>query len=291
MKRWWAGVMAVWAAGAAGAADWTGVEAALGRQGTVAGDVIRFAYPRTDLKVKVGEVKVETALALTAWIALQEMGGHAMLMGDLVLREEEVKPVVARAVANKLEVLAIHNHLVGEKPRVMYMHVGGTGEAVALARAVADVLKATSIPVKPAGHAKAGRPKVLPDWIPVETTLGRKGQAEGSVIRFSFPRSETILEDGMPVPPGMGTATAVNLELAGKKAAATGDFVLLAGEVNPVVQALTQHGIAVTAIHSHMLTETPRLFFLHFWGVDNPVKLAEGLRAALDQANLAPPAQ
>jgi hypothetical protein len=275
-------------AGMAGAADWSGVEGFLGRKGTIAGDVIRFAYPRTDLKVKVGDVKVETALALTAWLAFQDMGGHAMVMGDLVLKEDEVKAVVARVVANHLQVLAIHNHLVGEKPRVLYMHVGGSGDAAALARGMADVLKATKIPAGEPAAAKAGRVKILPDWIPVETILGRKGQAAGSVIKFSIPRSETIMDEGMPVPPGMGTATAINLEMTGKKAATTGDFVLLAGEVNPVVEALTKAGIMVTAIHSHMLTESPRLFFLHFWGVDNPAKLAEGLKAALDQVNLAP---
>jgi len=287
MRRGWIAGM-VLMAGVAGAADWTGVETALGRKGAVAGDVVRFAYPRTDLKVKVGEVKVETALALTAWLAFQDMGTHAMLMGDLVLKEDEVKPVVARAVADNLEVMAIHNHLVGEKPRVVYMHVGGSGDPAVLARAIADVLKATSIPVKEPAAPKPGRAKIQPDWIPVETILGRKGQLAGAVIKFSIPRSETILEDGMAVPPAMGTATAINLQMTGKRAATTGDFVLLAAEVNPVVQALTKAGIAVTALHSHMLTESPRLFFLHFWGVDNPAKLAEGLKAALDQANLAP---
>src|SRR6185503_7525326 len=156
MKRvgWMVAMMIV--AGTAGAADWTGVETVLGRKGMVTDTVIRFAYPRTDLKVKVGEIKVGAALALTAWLAFQDMGNHAMVMGDLVLREDEVKPVVASAVANHLNVLAIHNHLIGEKPRVVYMHVGGSGDPVTLAKAVAAVLKATSIPVREpvAGKAK-----------------------------------------------------------------------------------------------------------------------------------------
>lgn len=287
MKRWVMTAAAVLVAGAGSAADWTGVESILGRKGVITDAVIRFAFPRADLKVKLGEAKTGTALAQTAWIAFQDLGTRAAVRADLVLREDEVKPALARAVAGGLSVLALHNDLLGEKPRVVSLHLGGSGEPVALAKAVADVLRTTATPLKEPAGKKPARPKVQPDWIPVETVLGRKGELFGTTIRFAIPRSETILEDGAPVPPGMGTATAIDFAVAGKKAATSGEFVLLAGEVNPVVQALTRAGIAVTAIHGHTLHETPRLFYVHFWGSDNPIKLAEGLKAALDQANLA----
>ena len=125
------------------------------------------------------------------------------------------------------------------------------------------------------------------DWSKVEAILGQTGQKKGALLQLSFPRMETIRENGMTVPPFLGMATGLNLQLVGGKAATTGDFVLLAQEVNPVVRALTEHGIAVTAVHSHMLFESPRLFFLHFWGYDDPEKLANGLKAALEKINLA----
>lgn len=263
--------------------SWDAVEKVFGRKGALQGDVFKVSFPRSDLKVKVGEVSVEPALALTSWAAFKPMGNQAMMMGDLVLLESEVEPVISKLAAEGLQVTAVHNHLLGESPRVVYLHYGGTGPAAKLAEGLKAVLAETATP--PAATASSEVSSV--DWSKVETVLGKKGQSKGSVIQFGFPRKETITENGMEIPPFMGMATGINFQRVGEKAAATGDFVLIASEVNPVLQALTENGIAVTAIHSHMLSENPRLFFMHFWGYDEPEKLARGLKAALDRISLA----
>ncbi len=264
------------------AADWQPVEKVLGRKGTVQGYVFKVAFPRSDLRVHVGEVAIEPALALTSWIAFKNSGDQSMMMGDLVLLDAEISPVLEKLVANGLEVTAIHNHIVGESPSVKYLHFGGHGDATRLAQAMIAVLSVTKTPL--ASPQSPPTPTTY-DWSKVESILGRSGVHKGNVLQFGIPRAETITENGMEIPPFMGMAIALNLQLVGEKAATTGDFVLLGSEVNPVVHALTENGIAVTAIHSHMLFESPRLFFLHFWGVDQPEKLAHGLKAALDKTN------
>jgi len=184
-----------------------------------------------------------------------------MIMGDLVLLDREIAPVTARLVASGIEVTALHNHIVNESPSVMYMHFGGYGDAKALAEKMKAALALTGTPVTPP-PATATATEL--DWSKVEATLGWSGQRKGNVLQLGIPRVEKIIENGMEVPPFMGMATAINLQMVEEKAATTGDFVLLANEVNPVVKALTENGIAVTALHNHMLFESPRLFFLHF---------------------------
>lgn len=265
--------------------DWNGVEKVFGRKGTVQGDLFKVTFPRSDLSVKMGEVSVEPGLALTSWIGFKGMGQRAMMMGDLVLLEHEVAPVTARLVAEGVKLTAIHNHLIGSKPVVMYLHFSGEGSPEKLAGAMRSALSATGTPAAPPASAEANANP--PDWTKVEAILGKAGQKKGNLLQVSFARKEEIKENGMVVPPYLGVASPVNLQMVGDKAASTGDFVLIAGEVNPVVKALVEHGIAVTAIHSHMLYESPRLFFLHFWGYDQPEKLATGLKAALNKMNLA----
>ena len=262
--------------------DWQPVERALGRQGTSQGDVLKVAFPRSDLQVRIGEVTIEPALALTSWIAFKKTGEHTMMMGDLVLLDSEIAPVITKLVANGLDVSAVHNHIIGESPNIKYLHFGGHGDAVTLAEAMMAVLSVTKTPLTPPQS-----PQTPADdrWSNVESILGRTGVRKGNVVQFGIPRSETITENAMEIPPFMGMATGLNLQLVGQKAATTGDFVLLASEVNPVVRVLTESGITVTAIHNHMLFESPRLFFLHFWAVGEPGKLARGLKAALDKTN------
>lgn len=262
--------------------DWQGVEKVFGRKGTVQGDLIKITFPRADLNVKVGEVRIEPALALTSWIAFKSMKDHVMMMGDLVLLDAEVAPVTSRLIADEIQVTALHNHILGELPHVMYMHFSGHGHPTKLAEAMKGALTLTGTPVSPpqSSPLTAGV-----DWSKVESTLGWTGQRRGNVLQVGIPRQEKIKEGEEEIPPSMGVATAINFQMVGEKVAATGDFVLAANEVNPVVRSLTEHGIAVTAIHSHMLSETPRLFFLHFWGFDGAEKLAEGLKAALDKTN------
>jgi uncharacterized protein DUF1259 len=271
-----------------GPIDWTPVDRAMGKTGVMMpGDVYRYAFPRSDLAVTLAGVTIKPALALGGWIAFKQMGDHeAMAMGDLVLREDEVGPVIAKLREGGVQQTALHNHLLGESPRLLYLHVSGHGDPTTVAAAIHAALALTTTPfAAPTSTVTASGAPAL-DTGAIATALGRSGKLNGVVYQLSVPRAETIRDGGMDLPPAMGVATAINIQpTTGGKAVTTGDFVLLGAEVNPVIQALTQHGIAVTAVHSHMLTEEPRLFFLHFWGNADVAQLTGGLRAALDQTN------
>ena len=262
--------------------DSASLEKVFGRKGTVQGDVFKVTFPRSDLKVSINDFTVAPGLALTSWIAFMTMGSQTMMIGDLVMQDDEVSKVVNKLVSLKLDITAIHNHLVNEKPAIKYLHFSGEGNAIVLAEEIKSVLTLTGTPMtSPA--APATPPQI--DWSGVETLLGNKGKHNGKLLQYSFPRKEKLTESGMEMPPAIGMATAINFQMEGDKAGITGDFVLLPEEVNPVVKALTENGIAVTAIHNHMLFDNPRLFMLHFWAVDDPGKLAAGLKAALDKTN------
>jgi len=268
--------------------EWKAVEKALGKSGAMQpGDVFKASLPRSDLKVTVRGVQLKPALALGSWVAFKKMGNSAMVMGDLVLAEDEVGPVMMKLQQGGIEETALHNHVLGESPRVMYMHIGGHGDALKLAGAIHDALALTGTPFGAPSAAPPAQDIGL-DTKQIDQTLGFAGKVNGGVYQFGIPRGEKITQDGMEVPPSMGTATAINFQpTGGGKAAITGDFVLLASEVNPVIRALRAGGIEVTALHSHMLNEEPRLFFMHFWANDDAAKLARGLRAALDATNSA----
>lgn len=270
------------------AAAWKSVEDALGRHGTaLPGNVYKFGLPRADMHVTVQGVAIQPALALGSWLAFKRVSGGAIVMGDLVLLEDEVEPVMLKLQQAGIEQTALHNHVLNESPRVMYMHVSGHGDSVQLARSLHDALALTGTPA-PAPPAPPA--KLDLDQAQLESILGRKGSVNGGVLQFSVPRAESISEHGTDIPPSMGTATAINFQPTGNgRVAITGDFVLLGSEVNPVIKTLRENGIDVTAIHSHMLEETPRLFFMHFWANHEAVALAKGLRAALDRTNSARP--
>lgn len=265
--------------------DWKPVEQALGRSGQLQGDgAYKFGLPRGDLKVTVEGVQVKPALALGSWLAFSSPGQNAMVMGDLVLAEDEVSPVMLALQEHGLQVTALHNHVLHESPRVMYMHIAGHGDAVKLAGSLKQVIELTRTP------APASPPSALPaidlDTAAIDQALGYKGKVNGGVYQVGVPRAEQISEGSMKIPNSMGVSTALNFQPTGDgKAAITGDFVLIGTEVNTVIQALRSNGIQVTAIHSHMVDEQPRLFFMHFWANDNAVKLAKGLRVALDRTN------
>ena len=263
-------------------AEWKPVEDAMGRKGQLQGGVLKFGMPRSDLKVLVGGLQVKPTLALGSWMAFDSPGNDSFMMGDLVLTENEVAPVMASLRKGSIEVTALHNHILQESPRVLYMHVFSHGDAATLARKLRTALSLTGTPA-PASMAQA---EIALDIPAIEQLIGYQGKVNGGVLQVSIPRSEIIIEHGRKIPASMGIATAMNFQPAGDgRAAVTGDFVLLAEEVNPVIDALTGNGIAVTALHSHMLEEAPRLFFLHFWAVDDAVKLARALRGALDKTN------
>ena len=265
------------------AADWSAVDQALGRKGVQQpGGVMKYSFPRSDLQVTANGMQIKPALALGGWIAFKEMAGGAMMMGDLVLTEDEVGPVMRALQQKGVEQTALHNHVLKESPRVMYMHVAGQGDPVKLAQAVRTALGQSKTPMAPPAASAAG--PIDLDTAAVSRALGVGGKVNGGVYQVSVPRRETIHEGGQEVPPAMGVATGINFQPSGGgKAAITGDFVLVASEVNPVIRALQGNGIEVTALHSHMLDEQPRLFFMHFWANDDATKLARGLRAALDR--------
>src|SRR6185312_13733611 len=260
--------------------DSTALNNVFGKKGTVTGNVYKISYSRSDLKVKVNDFAVAPGLALGTWVGIIQMDNHAMMMGDLVLLDSEVPKVIKKLVEENLEVTAIHNHLINETPAIKYVHYQGEGDAVTLAKEIKAVLEVTATPLT----TQAKSPTQKLDWSKVTAILGA-GKENGNLLQYSFPRNEKLTENGMEMPPSMGMATSINFQMNGNKAAITGDFVLLADEVNPVVKALTENGITPTAIHSHMLKDEPRLFMMHYWAVDNPEKLAKGLKAALDKTN------
>jgi hypothetical protein len=244
--------------------------------------------PRKDLHVTLDGVDVKPALALGSWVAFKRDGASAMVMGDLVLTEDEVEPVMMKLQEGGIHESALHNHLIRESPHVMYMHIASHGDPVQMARAIHDAISLTKTPGPDANAAPTATNDLGFDQNRVEQVLGHAGKVNGGVLQIGVPRSETITDSGMTVPPSMGVATALNFQPTGNgKAAITGDFVLLGSEVDAVIKALRQNGIAVTALHSHMLMEEPRLFFMHFWANDDAVKLAKGLRTALDSTNSA----
>jgi hypothetical protein len=267
--------------------DWKDVDAAMGRAGQDQPDgTHKYALPRKDMNVTISGVQIKAGLALGSWVAFKATSqGNSMVMGDLVLAEDEVAPVMAELQSGGIEITALHNHLLGETPRVMYMHIHGMGNAATLAKAIHSALAKTKTP--DAGPAAAS-PDLDIDTKQIDQILGHAGKNNGGIYQVGVPRGEHITEGGMAIPNSMNVGTAFNFQpTGGGKAAITGDFVLLGKEVNPVIKALRENGIAVTALHSHMLQEQPRLFFMHFWANDDALKLAKGLRAALDQTNSA----
>ena len=277
----------------AGAADWKQVEQALGKAGSMQpGDVYKVSLPRSDLKVSVAGVELKPALALGSWVAFKKIGDTTIVMGDLVLTEDEVTPVLTKLEEGGVEIAALHNHVLRESPRVMYMHVHAMGDSVKIAKAIHDGLALSKTPFT-APTAAAPNQEIGIDTKQIDQIMGQSGKVNGGVYQYSIARGDEITDSamtsgaGLVIPPAMGIAQAINFQPAGGgKAAITGDFVLLASEVNPVIKALRENGIEVTALHSHMLTDAPHLFFMHFWANDDAQKLARGLKAALDKVNI-----
>ena len=275
-------------AGAAMAADsdWAAVAQALGRSGTeMPGGVYRVGFARSDLKVTLDGVQIKPTLALGSYMVMEKMGNSGVVMGDLVLLHEEVNPVMKKLVESGIEITALHNHLLRSEPATMYMHYMGHGDLVKLATAVKAALAESKTPL--GTPAASPPPQIDLDVAAIEQILGAKGSNNGGVLAFGVPRAENITESGMAIPAAMGTGEAFGFQpTGGGKAAITGDFVLLAKEVNPVLKTLRDNGIEVTALHNHMLDDQPRLFYMHFWANDDALKLARGLKAALMKVNI-----
>ena len=278
--------VALSASAAAADLDGSKLDQAVGKKGAPQpGGVYKFGLPRSDLKITVDGVAIKPTFALGSWLAFQPTGDGAMVMGDLVLTDKEISPVMKRLIDGGFEITAIHNHLLRTSTPVFYMHIGGHGDPVKLAETLHAALALSQTPLSQ--PAAAPPPPVDLDTAAIEKTLGAKGAANGGVYQFGIPRAEAITEGGMAIPPSMGTAIAINFQPTGAgKAAITGDFVLLGSEVNPVLKTLRQNGIEVTALHSHMIEDSPHLFFMHFWANDDAQKLAQSLRGALDLMNV-----
>ncbi len=265
--------------------DWTQVAQALGKSGAVqTGGVYRVGFPRTDLQVSLDGVALRPGFALGGWVAFQPMGTETMVMGDLVLTQDEVNPVMRKLEEGGIEITAVHNHLLRAEPMTLYMHVQGHGDPVKLAGAIHSGLALSKTPFAP--PPGTSQPANI-DMIGVDRIMGYRGQDSGGIYQFGIPRAKPVTDQGMALPGAMGAAIAINFQPTGfNTAAITGDFVLLATEVNPVIKALQANGIEITALHSHMLDEQPRVFFMHFWANDDARKLATGLRAALDKVDV-----
>jgi hypothetical protein len=269
--------------------DWKKVDAALGKTAAVSGEVHRYGLPRSDLHVTLDGVSIKPALALGGWVAFAPMHGEAMLMGDLVLLETEITPVMTKLLESGLDITAIHNHILRAAPATFYMHVAGRGDPEKMAASIRSALSSASktpfdSPATTAGPA----PAIDLDTAKIDEVMGAKGTANGGVYQFGIPRREPATEGAMQVNAALGGANAINFQPTGNgKAAITGDFLVTGNEVNPLIRALRAGDIEVTAIHSHMLDENPRMFFIHFWADDDALKLAHGVRAALDKTAVA----
>jgi len=268
--------------------DWKKVDAALGKTAAVSGEVHRYGIPRSDLHVTLDGVAIKPALALGGWVAFAPMHGEAMVMGDLVLLETEIKPVMTKLLNGGLDVTAVHNHILRASPATFYMHVGGHGDPEKMAAVIRSALSASNTPFDAPATTAGPAPAVDLDTAKLDEIMGVKGTASGGVYQFAVPRREPAMESGMQVNTPLGGANAINFQPTGNgKAAITGDFLVTGNEVNPLIRALRAGDIEVTAIHSHMLDEQPRMFFIHFWANDDALKLAHNVRTALETTAIA----
>jgi hypothetical protein len=264
--------------------DQSGIARALGKKGHVLGDTYKVSYPRSDLKVRVGKMAIKPALALVSWAAFKKSGDSAVTYGDLVLLENEINPVLSKLEEKGIEISALHNHLLYESPRIMYIHFTGYGNEVEMAKGLREALALTKTPLKTTPAGTESKPAVAKE---IEKILGYEGSMSGGVFHIAVPRNDLQVKMmGTSIPGSMGMNIPLNFQIDGKNAAINGDFMLLADEVNPVIKALRSNGIEVASLHNHMLKEEPRLFFMHYWAAGDAVALAKGLKAALGKTNV-----
>jgi hypothetical protein len=268
--------------------DWKKVDAALGKTAAVSGEVHRYGIPRSDLHVTLDGVAIKPALALGGWVAFAPTHGEAMVMGDLVLLESEITPVMTKLLDGGLDITAVHNHILRASPPTFYMHVGGHGDPEKMAAVIRSALSASKTPFDQPATTAGPAPAVDLDTAQLDQIMGVKGTATGGVYQFAVPRRDPAMESGMQVNTPLGGANAINFQPTGSgKAAITGDFLVTGNEVNPLIRALRAGDIEVTAIHSHMLDEQPHMFFIHFWANDDAQKLARNVRTALETTAIA----
>ncbi|GAB3691182.1 DUF1259 domain-containing protein [Nocardiopsis sp. NPDC006832] len=271
------------------AQDWAQVADALGREGQLSDDTVyRVGFPRSDLDVTSRGVQIGAGFALGSYAAFTRYeDGTTMMMGDLVVTEEELPGVTDALQDNGIDQTAVHQHLLDHEPAVWWTHFHAHGQdAAALARGVDEALEATATP----REAQDGPSQELDlDTAAVDEAMGTQGRAQGGVYKFSFARTGQVTSGDHVLPSGMGVATVINFQpTGGGKAAVNGDFVMTADEVQGVIQALREGGIDIVALHNHALNDQPRLFYMHFWANDDAATLARALRNAVDQHQVEP---
>jgi hypothetical protein len=256
-----------------------GIAKVIGKPGDLSGEMYKVSFPRSDLTVKVGDVAIKPALALVNWAAFIKSGSQAVTYGDLVLLDDEINPVISKLEEGGIELSALHNHLLHEAPRIMFIHFVGRGDELQLAKGIRDALALTKTPLTATPSGSEAKPELAKE---IERIIGYDGNMAGGVFHIVVPRNDVhVAAVGAMIPGSMGMNTPLNFQLEGKNAAINGDFMLLPTEVNPVIRLLRSHGIEVASLHNHMLDDEPRLIFMHFWAFGDAVDLAKGLKAAL----------
>ncbi|QEC56921.1 DUF1259 domain-containing protein [Flavisolibacter ginsenosidimutans] len=267
------------------------IERIIGTKGKASNGEYKITVPQNDLSITVDGFKIIPAMGLGTWIAFTPSGNGAMIMGDVVVTETDLKPVQEEIIRQGLAISAIHNHFVRNHPNVMYMHVGGSGPTEAMAQKAKAVLEKINElrggdPAK--GTASNESVQNTLDTKSLDAIIGYKGEMSKGVYKYTIGRPDVNLkEHGLTVTTFLGFNTWAAWQGTPEKAALAGDFTMLEDEVAPVIKALVENGIEVVAVHNHMVHEQPRIFFLHYWGVGNAEQLAKGLRAALDQTGKA----
>jgi hypothetical protein len=256
-----------------------GIAKAMGKEGDLTGDMYRVSFPRSDLSVKVGNVVIKPALALMSWAAFVKSGSSAITYGDLVVLDDEINPVIGKLEERGIELSALHNHLLHESPRIMYIHFVGSGNEVEMAKGIREALALTKSPLVSTPAGPETKPELAKE---IERIIGYEGVMGGGVFHITVPRNDVHVHAmGAAIPGSMGMNTPLNFQIDGKNAAINGDFMLRAAELNPVIKILRANGIEVASVHNHMLDDEPRMIFMHFWAYGDAVELAKGLKAAL----------
>ena len=267
-------------------AEYQQVLSALAKQGDFKDNVLKVNIPRNDVKVTVAGVPTPTPFGFGGWVAMAKGdGGHQVLMGDLVLLQDEVNPVMSALLDNGLEVTALHNHFFWDEPRMFYMHVHGHGTAAELATKLKPALALIGKPGAAAAPppAPAAPPATL-NTAKLAEIVGAQGEQTGAVYKFTLPRNDlTVVEMGAAINARMGLNTWAAFTGTNDKAAVAGDVAMLESELTPVLKALRKHGLEVVAIHHHMTNDRPMIIFLHYWGIGPADKLAMGFKAAVNE--------
>jgi hypothetical protein len=267
--------------------DTAAIQRVMGMKGTYNKGEYKVTVPQNDLNVMVDGFKIIPAMGLGTWIAFTPSGNGAMVMGDIIVTETDLKPVQQEIIKQGLTITAIHNHFVRNHPNVMYMHLGGSGNTEQMAQKAKAVLNKVNElrggdPAKGTASNEAVQNTIDTTWL--SEVLGHSGEMNKGVYKFTIGRPDVQLkEHGVPVTTFLGFNTWAAWQGTPEKAAVAGDFTMTEDEVAPIIKALIENGIEVVAVHNHMVHEQPRIFFLHYWGVGNAEQLAKGLRAALDQ--------